>query len=185
MTPRLFIALLVLSIAALASWYVARDDGESAADRSVNGPVHRGYYLEDARILGTDVDGRLLYEIRAKRAEQQPDQRIRFSSVEIEYSPGSDVPWSIRADAATLSPIENKVYLEGNVRAQSDEGFSGDATELRTTFLTLDPENYLAQTDERIHILIGDRSLTGIGMLASLKENRMEIRSNVSGRFIP
>lgn len=185
MTPRLFIALVVLSIAALASWYVAREDGAADAGPTVGRLAHRGYYLEDARILGTDADGSLLYEIRAERAEQQADSRIRFSSVLIDYTPDSDVPWSIRADSAILSPIENKVFLEGNVRARSDEGFSGDATEVRTTSLTFDPENHVAQTDARIQIQVGDRSLTGIGMLASLKENRVEIRSNVSGRFIP
>jgi lipopolysaccharide export system protein LptC len=43
----------------------------------------------------------------------------------------------------------------------------------------------VAETDERVQIRIGERSLTATGMLASLKENQLELRSNVSGKFLP
>ncbi len=185
MSPRLAIALVLLSIAALASWYLARDDGGDVAAPVAPASVHRGYYLEDARILGTGEDGSLLYEIRAEFAEQQPDQRIRFSAVVIDYTPQSDVPWTIHADTALLSAADNRVLLEGRVLARSEEGVSGDLTELRTNSLVFDPERQVAETDDRIQIRIGERNLAGTGMLAFLKENRVEIRSNVSGRFVP
>ncbi len=185
MSPRTIVLVVLLFIAALASWYVARDNGDRAPSPAAARPLNRGYYLEDARILGTDSTGSLLYEIRAEYAEQQSDERIRFSEVVIEYSPAMDIPWSIRADTALLAPDEQRVLLEGNVRAISKDGFSGDETEVLTSSLSLDPEQSVVETDDRIRIRIGDRSLTGTGMLASLKENRMEIRSNVSGRFIP
>ena len=185
MSPRLAIALVLLSIAGLGSWYLARDDGGDVAAPSAAVAIHRGYYLEDTRILGTAEDGSLLYEIRAEFAEQQPDQRIRFSSVVIDYTPQSDVPWTIRADTALLSAADNRVLLEGGVLARSDEGVSGEMTELRTNSLIFDPELQVAETDDRIQIRIGERNLSGTGMLAFLKENRVEIRSNVSGRFVP
>jgi LPS export ABC transporter protein LptC len=77
------------------------------------------------------------------------------------------------------------VLLEGHVLARSDEGVSGEETELRTNSLVFDPERHVAETDDRIQIRIGERNLAGTGMLAFLKENRVEIRSNVSGRFVP
>ena len=179
------ITLALLIAAALGSWYLARinasDDDETVATHM----QYRGYYLKSARILGTGPDGTLLYEIDADRAEQQSDNRIEFSDVRIEYSPQSDVPWTIAADVATIFPDRQRVLLRGHVRATSDEGFSGDETEIRTQYLELDPENYIAETDERVQIRIGVRSLTGTGMLASLNDNRMELKSNVSGRFIP
>lgn len=185
MSPRLVFLFVLLLVAALASWYVARDDRDSAPPTAADARLSGGYYLEDARILGTAEDGSMLYEIRAKFAEQQSDERILFSTVEIEYSPETDIPWSITADTALLAPDEPRLQLEGNVRAFSAAGPSGDETELLTPSLSLDPARYIAETDERIRIRIGDRSLTGTGMLASLNENRMEIRSNVSGRFVP
>ena len=43
----------------------------------------------------------------------------------------------------------------------------------------------MAETTARVQIRIGARSLTATGMLALLKENRLELKSNVSGKFVP
>lgn len=181
----MILLLSVLIAATLGSWYLSRSNQRDASDRMSVGIEHRGYYLKAARILGTGQDGTLLYEINAEHAEQQSDKRIEFSDVRIQYSPESNVPWTIVADTATIYSDRQRVLLQGHVRAVSSEGFSGDETEIRTQVLELDPENYVAETDERVQIRIGARSLTGTGMLASLHENRMQLRSNVSGRFIP
>lgn len=185
MSSRSTTTLLVLIAAVLGSWYLTRLNLASDPVPGYNGVEHRGYYLKSARILGTGPDGSLLYEIDAVHAEQQVNNRIQFSDVRIHYSPESDVPWTINADTATLYPDQQRVLLQGHVRAVSERGFSGEETEIRTQYLEFDPENYIAETEERVQIRIGTRSLTGTGMLASLNENRMEIKSNVSGRFIP
>ena len=51
--------------------------------------------------------------------------------------------------------------------------------------LDIDPGAYKAETDTRVQIRIGSRSLTATGMLALLQENRLELKSNVSGKFVP
>ncbi len=185
MSPRLIVVLTLLTAAALYSWYLARTDDDDDAERRQVDTEHFGYYLRSARILGTGPDGSLLYEIEAISAEQQSDNRIQFSDVRINYSPESEIPWTIFADTATIYPDEERVLLSGHVRAISDEGFSGDETEVRTQVLEFDPQAYVAQTDARVQIRIGSRSLTATGMLASLNDNRLELQSNVSGRFIP
>ncbi|MDH3747822.1 MAG: LPS export ABC transporter periplasmic protein LptC [Gammaproteobacteria bacterium] len=185
MSPRYTITLILLIAAVLGSWYLTRSNIASDAEPGYNGSEHRGYYLKSARILGTGPDGGLLYEIDAARAEQQVDNRIQFEDVRIQYSPQSDVPWTIDADVATLYPDQQRLLLQGHVRAISERGFSDDETEIRTQYLEFDPENYIAETEERVQIRIGTRSITGTGMRASLNENKMEIKSNVSGRFIP
>ncbi|MBT8100899.1 MAG: LPS export ABC transporter periplasmic protein LptC [Gammaproteobacteria bacterium] len=185
MTPRHTVMVVLLTAAALGTWYLASQHDDALSAPGVDGEQHRGYYLKSARILGTGSDGSLLYEINAVRAEQQAGNRIEFSDVRIQYSPQSEVPWTLVADSAMLFPDQNRVTLRGHVLAVSKEGFSGDETEIRTPYLELDPDQFVAETDERVQIRIGARSLTGTGMLASLKENRMEIKSNVSGRFIP
>ncbi len=181
---RNLVLIALLTVVALGSWYLSRqnrgDDVEVAHDIA-----QRGYYLRSARILGTGEDGNLLYEIQAERAEQQDQERIDFTTVSINYSPASEVPWTVNADTATIARNENRVFLRGHVRAVSSEGFSGNDTEIRTQYLELDPEAYLAETDERVQIRIGARSLTATGMLASLKENTLELKSNVSGKFVP
>ena len=184
-SARAIVAIGVLAVGAIASWYLARPDRDIDADAPRYDTSHRGYYLKSARILGTGSDGRLLYEIEAERAEQESDDRISLTNVRINYSPQSDVPWTVNADTATISQFGQRVLLRGHVRAVSSAGFSGSETEIRTQYLELDPENFLAETDQRVQIRIGARSLTATGMLASLKENRLELKSNVSGKFVP
>lgn len=185
MSPRSIVVLAVLIAATLGSWYLSRKYApETTGDVFVE-REYRGYYLKAARILGTGPDGSLLYEIEAARAEQRSDDSIKFSDVRIEYSPTSDIPWVVDADTATLFPKEERVLLEGHVRAVSARGFSDSDTEIRTQVLMLDPNQFIAQTDEHVQIRIGERSLTATGMLASLNDNRLELKSNVSGKFVP
>jgi lipopolysaccharide export system protein LptC len=183
MNLRTAVLIAVLAVAAAASWYLTRQNRGTAAPQPQN-IVNRGYYLKSARILGTGPDGSLLYEIRADRAEQKEDDSIEFTDVSVRYSPQSDVPWTVIADTATIGQDHQHVILQGNVLAVSSEGFSGDQTEIATQHLELDPETYVAETDDRVHIRIGSRSLSATGMLASLKENRLQLRSNVSGKFV-
>lgn len=184
-SPRNVVVFSVLAAGAMASWYLARPDSGAGTGTSAIDSTPRGYYLKSARILGTGPDGTLLYEIQAERAEQQADDQVTFTDVRVNYSPSSDVPWTLNADSATIRGDEQRVLLRGHVRAMSSEGFSGDDTEIRTQYLELDPENYVAETDERVQIRIGARSLTATGMLASLQHNRVELKSNVSGKFAP
>jgi len=46
-------------------------------------------------------------------------------------------------------------------------------------------DRYVAETDARVQIRIGARSLTATGMRAALQENRLALLSNVSGKFSP
>lgn len=179
------IMIILLTAAALASWYLGRPQPEEPPAATGGGDTHRGYYLKSARILGTGPEGELLYELRAREAEQLDATSVSFTDVRINYSPQSDVPWSVDADTATVYADEKRVLLEGHVRATSAEGFSGSDTEIRTEYLEIYPDDFRAETDERVQIRIGSRSLTATGMLASLKENQVKLKSNVHGKFAP
>ena len=75
---------------------LARSQRSAEVDELPYNPEHRGYYLKTARILGTDADGSLLYEIHAEEAFQEAQDRIEFTNVRIRYSPSSDVTMSGR-----------------------------------------------------------------------------------------
>ena len=185
MRPRNLITLGVLVLAAFGSWHLARINGTEEEAEASREPISRGYYLKSARIFGTDPTGKLVYEIIADRAVQQEDETVAFSDVNIRYAPDSQVPWSVDADEALIDPRKPEILLSGHVRAVSSEGFQGNDTEIRTDYMELDPESYIARTDERVQIRIGSRSLTATGMLASLQENQLELKSNISGKFVP
>jgi LPS export ABC transporter protein LptC len=176
---------VLLALTAFGSWYLARQQPADDRSRMPRDPLHRGFYLKDARILGTAPTGELLYEIEAEHAEQVDDESIDFTNVRLDYSPAADVPWTVVANNATIRGDARRVLLSGDVRAVSPASERQPETEIRTEYLELDPDNFVAETDERVQIRIGERSLTATGMLASLNEDRLELKSNVSGKFLP
>lgn len=182
-SARSVIVFSALVSGAIGSWYLARPDSGAESDSATSAPAPRGYYLKSARILGTGTDGNLLYEIEADSAEQTDSDVIEFSNVRVTYSPQSDVPWIVTADTATIDQDQERVLLRGHVTAVGKDADTD--TEIRTQYLELLPGEYIAETDQRVQIRIGARSLTATGMLASLQDNRLELRSNVSGKFLP
>jgi len=185
LTARNTASIILLAAAAAGSWYVATSLSHEPAPEQPDSALQTGYYLRSARILGTGEQGELLYEIEAEYAEQQPDNSIEFDNVRIRYSPAAAVPWTVTADNARIGDNQRHLVLEGHVLAVSTDGFSGQATEIRTEWLALEPEDYRAATDSRVQIRIGSKSLTATGMVALLQDDRLELKSNVSGKFVP
>lgn len=183
MSPRTVIGFALLG--AVGSWYLGRPANTTDGDNLPFDSIHRGYYLKDARILGTGEDGSLLYEIEAQYAEQMEDERIEFTAVRVRYSPESNVPWTVNADAATVAEGSPQITLRGNVYALSVATADAEKTEILTQYLELDPGHFVAQTNARVEIRFGARSLTATGMLASFIDDKIELKSNVRGKFVP
>ena len=110
---------------------------------------------------------------------------IEFENVRVVYSSESGVPWVLTADSALVSDDQELLTLQGHVVAVGSEGPGAQETEIRTPYLELRPQRYLAETNDRVQVRIGARSLTATGMLASLQENAFTLKSNVSGKFVP
>lgn len=183
-TRNIFGFILLLLIAG-GTWYLARSLQTTEVTDTVGDKVAEGFYLKSARILGTDDNGELLYEIKAEFAEQNKNNEIDLLQVRISYAAGAKVPWTINADEATISDDQKLLRLRGHVSAVSNEGFAGQVSEIRTQQMDIEPATYRAETSSRVQIRIGSRSLTATGMLALLQENRLQLKSNVSGKFVP
>jgi LPS export ABC transporter protein LptC len=176
--------LLLLGMAA-GTFYLARSLSGPDEEESNTPYLEEGFYLRAVRMLGTAEDGRLIYEVEAEYAEQRANNQIEMDVVRVVYTPESGVPWVLNADNAIISEDRQLLTLSGHVVAVGSEGLNGEVTEIRTPYLELEPERYRAETDERVQVRIGSRSLTATGMLASLQENEFRLKSNVSGKFVP
>lgn len=185
MSPRTITLLVVLIAAALASWYLARSNQPAEPENVPYDKAHQGYYLKSARILGTSEDGSLLYEIEAAYAQQETRDRVEFKDVRIRYSPDSTIPWVVNADEATLREGTPGISLRGFVKILNSGETRDKDIEIRTQYLEFDPDRFIAETEERVQIRFGTRSVTATGMLASLKDDRIELKSNVRGKIVP
>lgn len=185
MTARGIAGFILLLIVAAASWYLSRSLDKGGDEIVSTSGVRSGFYLRGARILGTGADGQFLYEIDADFAEQVANNLIELQNVRIKYTSQVNIPWKLVADTATITGKEGFLLLEGHVVATSGDDFTGSITEFRTQYLKLDPGGYRAETDSRVQVQIGSRSLTATGMLALLNDNQLTLKSNVNGMFVP
>jgi lipopolysaccharide export system protein LptC len=185
MNLRRIAGMVLLLGSAFGSWYLSQVLKQKPVPASSSEIRQDGFYLRAARVLGTDDNGDLLYRIEAEFAEQHGDTEIEFQNVRILYASLADVPWSLVADRALVGEDRQQLTLTGNVVALSNEGFAGEVTEIRTQTLEFSPDTYVARTSDRVQIRIGSRSLTATGMLALLQENKLQLESNVSGKFVP
>lgn len=174
-------------IAAVAvTWWLGRT-GEEARDRgAMRRSVPQGYYLKDAVVRVTDQTGRVFYSIRAGRVERpEHEPRLDLEEVHIEYRADDDSSWQVNADYASTPNDYSYVDLRGDVRVVRRAARATDATSIDTDELRFVPDLFLARTDRRVSITIGDNQLSGTGLKADLKANRFELESQVYGEFLP
>lgn len=176
-----------LTAAALAgatalTWWLARDE-EAAFDADVPAQeLPPGYYLRDARLMGTDERGEVTYRLSAREATQALEgDPIRLHEVTLEYTPAAEVPWRLRGDEAEVSEDLVHVHLSGNVEATSTRG----PTVIRTASLRLDTGEHVARTDEPVELELPEGRLQSTGLIAWLGEERLRLESNVHGTFLP
>ena len=65
MNARNILTICGLLIVAVGSWYLANSNQKTEVTKTISDTTFGGFYLRSARILGTDDDGQLLYEIEA------------------------------------------------------------------------------------------------------------------------
>jgi lipopolysaccharide export system protein LptC len=178
------IALAALLCAAVASGILL------VRSRDVREPPERapalgiGYYAENATLSGTGDNGNLIYQVSAASIVQAPsDGSISLREVTVRYSPANDIPWSLTADTGRIPPGDKMIELSGNVVAETRETGSPAAT-IRTDYLEFDPVTSVAATDRRVVIEYDGSTLQATGMRAILRDERLELLSGVSGRYV-
>ena len=148
-------------------------------------PAGIGYYLRDARLTGTGDDGQVRYRVSADAVTQMlADGSVALETVVLDYDPGAELPWHVRADAGRIPPGGKIIELTGNVVAATRDSEHPPAT-IRTDYLEFDPDSYVAATDRKVTIDYAGSTVHATGMRALLREDRLELRSKVNGHYVP
>jgi lipopolysaccharide export system protein LptC len=178
-------ALALLAIAA-GSWYWSRPPAPLPEQRAGERSVPTGYYLSGARLLGTDDTGHLVYSVYAEHVEElSGQQRLVLTQVRVEYRPTEGIAWVVRAASATTPKDGEFLDLEGAVELRSESADGTGEITIETDRLRLEPNRFIARSEQPVRISIGEGLLGAGGMTAYLKDDRLELESNVHGQFFP
>jgi LPS export ABC transporter protein LptC len=180
------IAMLVLLAAAAGSWTLLFRTRETPLPAAAPAWPDIGYYAREARLSGTDDDGRILYRVTAATVEQSPAEGgdVKLQQVAVEYAPAASDPWELRADEGTIPPGGKIIRLAGNVVATSRPGASTPAI-IRTDQLEFDTVSDVATTASTVHLDYAGSVVEGVGMRAELARSRLELLASVRGTYAP
>lgn len=189
------VRLVLLVVAALATTWLVFSSPATEDDTPASPRLGFGYYVKDARLTGTDPDGRILYRVFTAEAEQTlSDGTITMRDVAVNYEPAAQVPWKLTADHGQIPPDRNIIQLTGEVIATTvispavtGAGGRKSAAPLliRTDYLELDPEAYIARTERMVAVERDRDTLRARGMRVYLKQDRLQFNADVRGRFLP
>lgn len=183
---RNLVVFVALAGLAVGSWYITRVNPSNNVANEPGRRLPPGYYLIDARLLGTNEAGQVVYQISAGRLEERADESgLLLSDVRVDYRPAFEIPWRLTATRGEAPRDQSYLELRGAVRLVSEPENGGTGTMIETQRLTLQPERFVASTDESVSVLMGRTELKATGMKAYLKEDRLELESNVHGQFRP
>jgi LPS export ABC transporter protein LptC len=180
------VILVVLAILAGATWFATwqRQDEALPVDAAAE-PVPLGYFARGARIVGTDEEGRPTYRIFAERLDEVPgEEQLELTGVDVDYQPAQEAAWSLSADTATYARDGSQIDLAGSVEIRSAPADDAKTVTINTERLMFSPDTSSAESDENVHVRVGDWQLVGARLRADLKERTLELES-VRGTLAP
>ncbi|MCL4791091.1 MAG: LPS export ABC transporter periplasmic protein LptC [Gammaproteobacteria bacterium] len=182
--------LIILLLAAVASSviFMLSPDRQPPPVTSIRS--EQGYYVRDARLTGTGPDGRFLYSVTTRTARQNLDDGvISMQDVSVSYAPAARIPWDMQATRGQIPRDSNIIRLSGDVVVTSTATAVASNRQapltIRTDYLELDPDTYIATTNRRVAIERSRDTLHARGMRVDLKQDRLQLDSEVRGNFLP
>jgi LPS export ABC transporter protein LptC len=181
--------MAVLAVVALVVGLIVLSGGtrETAAPSALGAPVHdAGYAALNARLVQTGADGQPLYSLDAARISQRPDDAtVQMTQVQMGFRASGGEQWTARAERGELGQDTGVVQLDGSVHLSGLLPGTEDQAEIATEHLAFDTRAQVASTSEAVTLTMSGRELEAHGLVARLKEGRVQLQSAVHGSYTP
>ena len=182
MIYRLFAVLTIVAVI-VALLLLSRQQAVTPTTTAVQGNGwDEGYSAQNAKLVATGPDGLPLYTLNAATIRQLPNEgQVQLIQVRLTFRDTEGNPWTATADTGQLEQASEQVQLSGNVHVSGTMP-SGPA-QVTTTALSVDIRGAIVRTKQPVQILWSGRPLTSIGLIANLKDHRVQLESAVHGTF--
>jgi LPS export ABC transporter protein LptC len=180
------VVMIVLAILAaatsIATWQ--RADLNEPTDLVAQAEPLR-VFTRGARLTGTDEQGRPTYRIFAERLDELPgEERLQLTGVNVDYQPVDESAWSLTAAAAKYARDGSQLDLLGNVQVRSAPTDGSEPVTIVTEQLLFSPDTSSVESDESVEIRVGAWQLRAVGLRTLLKEDTLELESQVHGTLV-
>ena len=190
-----FTKLVILTLLAVGSSFIYFFNSYSDENLEIQEIISTDYTIKNAKLFGTDTEGRFLYKVIAKEAKINiTNKQIYLTEVYIKYDTHQNIDWVITAEKGQVLSNSNVLALNGNVilenlTRKSDEAmpflllpelnvsFTNamlEKTKLTTEYLEVNPNTYTVTTNRNVFINKDDITIQAQGLTAHIKENELQ-----------
>lgn len=184
MIYRLF-ALLTIAAVIVALLFLSRQQSVAPTATAVReSGWEEGYSAQNARLVQTGADGLPLYTLNAATIRQLPNEgQVQLTQVQMSFRDAEGNPWTATADRGALQQPAEQVRLSGDVHVSGSLSGASEDTQIFTDALAVDLRTDTVSTQDPVRMLWSGRQLSSTGLIANLKEHRVELESAVHGSF--
>jgi lipopolysaccharide export system protein LptC len=145
-----------------------------------------GYGATDARLVQTGADGQPLYTLDAAEITQLPDQStVQLEKVQMGFRAANGERWTAHAQRGELGQSTGLVQLDGSVHVAGLLPGTDDQAEISTEHLSFDTRSQVVTTAQPVTLTISGQELHARGLVAELKQGRVQLESAVHGSYLP
>lgn len=145
-----------------------------------------GFVARNAEIIETGPDGRPVYTLRASTIRQPPnEQTVLLESVNLELRDEEGNLWTAQAQRGHILRDAARINLEGSVHVVGKLRDAPNPLNFTTEQVAFDTREEVVRTESPVTLDWGGRKLQARGLVASLKDHRVQLESQVHGIFPP
>lgn len=188
MRPRagtIFPVALVAMLAALTFWLerlVEGPDGPSPP----RDPGTPDFMIENLKATKMTPEGRAEYSLAAAKMVHFPASDVtEVEAPRLVQWRADAPPMRVSADRGTVSGNGAELHLEGDVVIVRDSAPGRGELRVATSYLQVIPDGEIARTPEHVVVTQDGSRLEGVGMEFNNKTREFELRSLVSGTYLP
>lgn len=181
---RIFAILTIVAVI-VASLLLGGQPGGAPSSTTIQRTAwDEGYSAQNARLVQTGANGLPLYTLDAASIRQLPNEdQVQLTRVQMTFRDPNGTPWSATADHGTLEQTAGQIALSGNVHVVGTPPESQGTAQISTDVLSVDLHKDLVSTRNPVTLLWAGAVLTATGLVADLKDYRVELQSQVHGTF--
>lgn len=182
------LAIIILTILFVVLWDSPPEGLRRLVGARETPAAYPQSYLTDVETIQFNADGEMDYSVQAARVSYyqfNPHRKtIRdytlIDTPNITMFDADNPPWQVSAEHGRTSDEGTMIKLWGNVKIwRTDQ--KGNTSELSTSQLVIKPKAQYAETDKPVMINTANGKAQAIGMKAFLKQQRIQLLSNVRG----
>jgi LPS export ABC transporter protein LptC len=186
MIYRIFAVFIFLAVT-VGSVLLGNQQREVTSPTTFEEPLRDpGYAARRAKLVETGEDGLPLYTLDADQIRQQPNtDTVELEQVQMGFRDPNGNHWTARANHGVLGQNSGKVELSGDVHVAGVLPGTEQPAEITTERLWCDTRGQLVSTRDPVTLAWSGHRLNGRGLLASLKDRRLQLESAVHGILTP